>query len=97
MKQAMPVQSSFAMLFDPALARAAAEHAAKWDLPRYICRPLDQYRGSRVNSALAAYDAEVELAPVSEEEIHEVLMSAVSSAHRAAEAEGDADFEDDDI
>ncbi len=92
MKQTMPMQSSFAMLFDPAVARAAAERAAKWDLPRHICRPLDHYRNSRINSALAAYDAEIELAPVSEEEMHEVLMSPV-----AGETAGDPDCEDNEL
>ena len=52
MKQAMQMQSSFAMLFDPAVARAAAERAARWDLPRQVCRPLDRYAGARVNAAV---------------------------------------------
>jgi len=71
MKHTMPPQSSFAMLFDPAVARAAAKRAAQWDLPRRLCRPLDHYAGPRVSADLAAYDAAVELARVPEEEMPE--------------------------
>ena len=92
MKNAAPVQSSFAMLFDPAVALAAAERAAHWDLPRHLCRPLDHYRGARVNSDLAAYDAAVELAPLSDEEMRdEPPTTAVS------ETAADSDFDDDDL
>jgi hypothetical protein len=69
MKHATHQQASFAMLFDPALARAAAERAAQWNLPRHMCRPLDRYVGPCVNSDLAAFDAAVDLAPVPEEEM----------------------------
>ena len=93
MKNAAPVQSSsFAMLFDPAVALAAAERASHWDLPRHMCRPLDHYRGSRVNSDLAAYDAAVELAPVSEEEMRDEPPNTAGNESAA----GDADFDDDD-
>ena len=93
MKNAAPVQSSssFAMLFDPAVALAAAERAAHWDLPRHICRPLDRYHGSRVNSALAAYDAAVDLAPLPEEELpNEPTTAGIETAGR------DSDFDDSD-
>lgn len=92
MKQAAPMQSSFAMLFDPTLVRAAAERAAKWDLPRHVCRPLDRYVGSRMNSDLAAYDAAVELAPIPEEEMLEELSETVRKA--GGSADGDTDFDD---
>ena len=46
-------QSSFAALFDPAVARAAAQRAAQWNLPRHTCRPLDRYTGARVSADLA--------------------------------------------
>lgn len=66
-----PQPASFAMLFDPALAREAAERAAQWNLPRRVCRPLDRYVGPHTNSELAAFDTEVECAPVAEEELHD--------------------------
>lgn len=90
MKHAMPEQSSFAMLFDPAIARAAAERAAQWNLPRHVCRPLDRYKGSRVNADLAAFDAAVELAPVPEEEMPEEPQVAGSSDAQ----DYDPDFDD---
>jgi len=75
MKHATLQQASFAMLFDPALAQAAAERAAQWNLPRRMCRPLDRYAGRRVNADLAAFDAAVDLAPVPEEEMLEEPQS----------------------
>ena len=81
---------SYAMLFDPAVALAAAQRAAQWDLPRHICRPLDHYTGPRVSAALAAYDAAVESAPVPEEENLAQPRSATASI------ELDADFDDTD-
>jgi len=60
MKQAVPLHSSYAALFDPAVALAAAQRATQWDLPRHICHPLDRYHGQRVNPDLAAFDAAVQ-------------------------------------
>ena len=76
MRQTAPQHLSYATLFDPAIARAAVERAAHWDLPRHICRPLDHYVGARVSADVAAYDATVELAPVLEEEMCDELSSA---------------------
>jgi hypothetical protein len=59
-------QFSFALLVDPAVVLAAAERAAKWDLPRRICRPLERRYVAPVNAEVAAYDAGVEDAPETE-------------------------------
>lgn len=80
MKHATLQQSSFAMLFDPALAQAAAARAAQWNLPRRMCHPLDRYVGRRVNLDLAAFDAAVDLAPVPEEEMAEETQSDDSAS-----------------
>jgi hypothetical protein len=87
-------QFSYAMLFDPALALAAAERAAHWDLPRRVCRPLDHYIGPRVSADVAAYDATVEMAPVSGEEMLEELPGA--DDRNAAGIEQDSDLENGD-
>jgi hypothetical protein len=99
MKHATTLQSSFATLFDPAIARAVAERAAQWDLPRHTCRPLDRYFGARVGSDLAAYDDAVDAAPLSAEEMHEEVLGAASEDSgfdHNVDFEDDADFEDDD-
>lgn len=93
MKHTISKQSSYATLFDPEVARAVAARAAQWNLPRRECRPLDRYPGRRVAADLAAYDAQVELAPVPEEELmgnaqHDDAGSTGVSDH-------DADFDDD--
>lgn len=90
MKHATHRQSSFAMLFDPAVARAAVDRAAHWDLPRRVCRPLDRYKGSKVSSDLAAYDAEVERAPVPDEELPEEPQIAKT----AGTVDSDPDFDE---
>ncbi len=60
-------QYSYAMLLEPAIVHAAAERAAKWDLPRRICRPLDRRVVAPISAEVAAYDATVEETPIDEE------------------------------
>ena len=92
MNHAMPMQFSFAALFDPAVARAAVERAAQWNLPRRICHPLDHFTGKRASAALAAFDAEVDSAPISETEwLDDSLVTA-----KAIRSSADSDFEEDD-
>lgn len=79
MKQALPLQSSYAALFDPAVALAAAKRAAQWDLPRHICHPLDHYQGRHVSADLADFDAAVDLAPVADDELPDESQSALNS------------------
>ena len=94
MRNAMPKQFSYAALFDPVVARAAAARAAQWDLPRHECHPLDHYAGRRVNPALAAFDATVELAPAVDDDIaDETARDSVGFAEADdAESEDEADF-----
>jgi hypothetical protein len=82
---------SYETLFDPVVARAVAARAAQWDLPRHECHPLDRYPGRRVAADLAAYDEQVELAAVPEEENPEELQCE-DAGH---EAQDDHDFDDD--
>jgi len=89
MTHSMHQQSSFAMMFDPAAALAAAECAAKWDLPRRVCRPLDRYVGPCVSADLAAYDAQVDDGVAPDDEIDDVPPSI------ARECDDDADCDDD--
>ncbi len=91
MKHAIPQQSSFAALFDPEVARAVAERAAHWKLPRHVCRPLDHYAGTTVSADLAAYDAAVERGPVTEEEMYVEPSPATGSNAGAVDDDGEAD------
>jgi hypothetical protein len=92
MNHAMPMQSSFAALFDPSVARAAVERAARWNLPRRICHPLDHFTGKRASADLAAFDAEVDRAPIPETELPEDSLVTA----KAMGASAGSDFEDDD-
>jgi hypothetical protein len=67
MEQTAFPQYSYAMLLEPAVVLAAAERAAKWDLPRRICRPLDRRLVAPISAEVAAYDATVEETPISDE------------------------------
>jgi hypothetical protein len=89
MEHATTQTYSFAALFDPEVARAAAARGAQWNLPRQMCRPLDRYVGPRVNADLAAFDAEVELAPLADEDLDEESNDSI-----IARARQGADFED---
>lgn len=82
MQTAMLEPLSFAALFDPTVARAAAERAASWKLPRRTCRPLDRYCGARVNPALFSYDNEIDCAAAPEDELPEELASTCGFAEQ---------------
>lgn len=82
-------QSSFAALFDPAVARAAAQRAAQWNLPRHTCRPLDRYTGARVSADLATYDAEVDDISTLEDDLPEELAASCGIAEQL---DGDDDL-----
>jgi hypothetical protein len=92
MKHATPKQSSYAALFDPVVARAAAARAAQWNLPRHECHPLDRYAGKRVAADLAAFDASVERAPVFEEEIENEPQQTCGRPERESDADSDEDL-----
>jgi hypothetical protein len=51
-----PSASPFALLMDRDAIRAAIGRAARLDLPRRECRPLDRYTGKRVSIDVALYD-----------------------------------------
>ena len=63
-----PSASPFAMLMDRDAIRAAIGRAARLDLPRRECRPLDRYTGKRVSMDVARYDEEVEATTTIEED-----------------------------
>lgn len=67
MDQATVPQYSFAQLFEPAVVQAAAQRAAKLDLPRRICRPLDRRVVVAVSAEVAAFDATVEAMAINDE------------------------------
>jgi len=52
--------SPFALLMDRDAIRAAIGHAARLDLPRRECRPLDRYTGRRVSIDVARHDEGIE-------------------------------------
>ena len=89
METATIPQFSFAALFDPTVARAAAERAAQWNLPRRTCRPLDRYVGARVNADLASFDAEVDEISTLEDDLPEALAASCGIAEQL---DGDDDL-----
>ncbi len=89
MTHSLSPQSCFDMIFDPALALAAAKHAGQV-LPRRTCRPLDRCSRVRVSADLAAYDAAVECASIPDEEWCDAPPQVASGS---AAADHDADFD----
>jgi hypothetical protein len=84
----------FALILDPDTIENALKRAAGLNLPRRECRPLDRYTGRRVSADLAKYDAEVEAAPMADEEIE--AIDAMIDASRAP-LRSDIDFDDDEL
>lgn len=76
MNQLTSAPLSFALLWDPASVIAAAERAAKWNLPRRVCRPLDRRMAIQVNAEVAAFDAQVEETTFIEEDTSETTLDA---------------------
>lgn len=92
MNPAMSQSLSYAALFDPAIAIAAAKRAAQWNLPRHICHPLDRTITRRASPDLAAFDAAVDMAPVPETELPDDSFIAAN----AMRASSDSDLENED-
>jgi hypothetical protein len=91
MKHALSRQSTFATLFDPEVARAVAERATHWNLPRHMCHPLERHVTTTVSADLAAYDAAVDRGPAVEEELPGVSLYAGESQASAPDEESDAE------
>ena len=91
MNHAMHLQSSYAALFDPAVALAVAKRAEQWNLPRHICHPLDRHPESRKSTELSAFDTAVDLAPLPEEEIPDDQRCATCGIADAIDSELDGE------
>lgn len=92
MNPAMSQSLSYAALFDPAVAMAAAKRATQWNLPRHICHPLDRTITRRASPDLAAFDAAVDMAPIPETELPDDSLIAGN----AMRASSDSDLENED-
>jgi hypothetical protein len=69
MEHCLNLPNRFAMILDTETIKGVIAHAAELKLPRRECHPLDRYRGTCANAALAKYDAEVDAAPLANEEL----------------------------
>lgn len=92
MEHQLNLPNRFALILDPETIQGAIKRAAAWNLPRRECRPLDRYTGKKANSELAKYDAEIEAAPMADEEMDHI--DAMIEASRAP-VRSDVDFDDD--
>jgi len=94
MEHCLNLPNRYAMILDTETIKGVIAHAATLKLSRRECRPLDRYRGKSANAALAKYDAEVDAAPLANEEPD--FIDAVVEAVDASVAE-DPDFADEDF
>jgi hypothetical protein len=94
MEQCLKLPNRYAMILDAETINAVIAHAAELNLPRRECHPLDRYRGKCANAVLAKYDAEVDAAPLTSEEL-DTGETAVDEAE--ASGLGDAGLADDDF
>jgi len=94
MEHCLNLPNRYAMILDTEMIRGVIAHAAALKLPRRECRPLDRLRGKRTNAAVAKYDAEVDAAPLANEELD--IVEAVVEAVDTSVPEN-ADFADDDF
>ena len=94
MNHSLNLPNRYAMILDTEAINRVIAHAAELKLPRRECHPLDRYRGSCANAALAKYDAEVEAAPLAGEELN-VIESSIEA--EGSSSSGNDDFADDDF
>ena len=94
MEHCLNLPNRYAMILDTEMIKGVIAHAAELKLPRRECRPLDRLRGKRANAAVAKYDAEVDAAPLANEELD--IVEAVVEAVDTSVPEN-ADFADDDF
>jgi hypothetical protein len=78
-----PSASPFALLMDRDAIRAAIGRAARLDLPRRECRPLDRYTGKRVSIDVARYDEEVETTGLDLDDCDKLIQDDVLEAGAA--------------
>ena len=89
MEQSLNLTNRFALILDPETIESALKRAAEWKLPRRECHPLDRCSSKRASADLDKYDAQVEAAPVADEE-----SDAIDAIADAECRETRADFED---
>ena len=94
MEHCLNLPNRYAMILDTEVIRGVIAHAAGLKLSRRECHPLDGYRGKGANAVLAKYDAEVDAAPLANEELD--IIEAVAEAVDTSVPEN-ADFADDDF
>lgn len=89
--------SPFALLMDRDAIRAAISRAARLDLPRRECHPLDRYAGKRVNTDVARYDQEIESTNLEPDDSIDPIADDALEAGAADEGHVEDSEPDDDI
>jgi len=69
MERSQNTPNRFAMIIDAETIAEVLKRTAQWDLPGRVCRPLDHRAGHCANVELERYDAEVDKAPLTDEEL----------------------------
>jgi len=69
MERSLNAPNRYALIIDAETIAEALKRTAQWDLPGRVCRPLDHRAGKCANVELARYDAEVDKAPLTDEEL----------------------------
>lgn len=73
MEETLALAPRWALLVDPAAARAVIERISKHELPRRTCRPLDGKSRQTGNAELAQFDAALDAAAEVEAAIDQEL------------------------
>lgn len=69
MEHGLNLPNRFAMILDHETIQDALKRAAEWKLPRRECHPLDLHTSRRVSRDLEKFDAEIEAAPMTDDEL----------------------------
>ncbi len=77
MERSQNTPNRYAMIIDAETIAEVLKRTAQWDLPGRVCRPLDHRAGKGANVELERYDAEVDKAPLTDEEL-DMIVNAMN-------------------
>ena len=92
MERSHNTPNRYALILDAETIADVLKSVAQWDLPGRVCRPMDHRAGKCANVELERYDAEIDKATLTDEELD---MVDAMSIPECVEPSLDMDFNGD--
>ena len=92
MERSQKTPNRYALILDADTITDVLKSVAQWDLPGRVCRPMDHRAGKCANVELERYDAEIDKATLTDEELD---MIDTTTCPECKAPSVDRDFKDD--